>query len=62
MIHPIVDEFYNSSPSFKRSSKFAETKGQITTEMAKASVEGLGRGDSVESLTAATGKLGVAAA
>lgn len=39
LIHPIMDEFYNTSPSFKRSSKFAETKGQLTTEMAEAPVE-----------------------
>lgn len=38
LIHPIIDEFYQPSPSFKRSSKFAETKGQITTEMAKTTV------------------------
>ncbi|KAH0117155.1 hypothetical protein KCU60_g2762, partial [Aureobasidium melanogenum] len=39
LIHPIIDDFYNPSPSFKRSSKFAETKGQTTTEMAKAAME-----------------------
>lgn len=39
LIHPIIDEFYQTSPSFKRSSKFAETKGQLTTEMAKASID-----------------------
>ncbi|KEQ90913.1 hypothetical protein AUEXF2481DRAFT_525343 [Aureobasidium subglaciale EXF-2481] len=39
LIHPIIDDFYNPSPSFKRSSKFAETKGQTTTEMAGASLD-----------------------
>jgi len=61
LVHPIVDEFYNPSPSFKRSSKFAETKGQITTEMAKASVNELSRDNSASSLSAAIGTVSVAA-
>ncbi|KAL2357399.1 nucleophile aminohydrolase [Cryomyces antarcticus] len=31
MIHPILDDFYNPSPSYLRSSQFAETQGQIST-------------------------------
>ena len=28
LIHPIIDEFYNHDPAFKRSSGFAHAKGQ----------------------------------
>ncbi len=31
MIHPIIDEFYNQSPSYIRSSKLVRDKGQMTT-------------------------------
>lgn len=34
MIHPIVDEYYNHSPSYIRSSEFARCKGQIATNAA----------------------------
>lgn len=34
MIHPIQDEYYNSSPDFKRSSKLALSKGLDTNEKA----------------------------
>lgn len=60
LIHPIIDEFYNPSPSFKRSSAFAETKGQITTEMAKATVGNMHE-NATDTVTAAIGRLGVAA-
>lgn len=32
MVHPIVDEYYNSSPDFKRSSKLVISKGLDTNE------------------------------
>ncbi|KAK3055410.1 hypothetical protein LTS18_011810 [Coniosporium uncinatum] len=32
MIHPIVDEFYVPDPAHKRSTQFAQTKGQTTTK------------------------------
>jgi len=57
LIHPIMDEFYNTSPSFKRSSKFAETKGQITTEMAKSTVKEMSRENSAPSLSPALGHM-----
>jgi len=57
LIHPIIDEFYNPSPSFKRSSKFAENKGQITTEMAKATVKDLVSGTSADALPSSEGQL-----
>jgi glutamine amidotransferase len=31
MIHPIVDEFWSPNPSHERSTQFAQTKGQTTT-------------------------------
>ncbi len=31
MIHPIIDEFYNQSPLYTRSSKLVRDKGQMTT-------------------------------
>ena len=30
MIHPIIDEYYNHSPSYVRSSKFAKDKGLVS--------------------------------
>ena len=72
LIHPIIDEFYQPSPSFKRSSKFAETKGQITTEMAKTSTQPVGSpaeltrasssDDLAEKLSQKVNSLGLAAA
>jgi len=32
MIHPIVDQFYVPDPAHKRSTQFAQTKGQTTTK------------------------------
>ena len=57
LIHPIMDEFYNTSPSFKRSSKFAETKGQITNEMTKSTVKEISRENSSASLSPALSQL-----
>ena len=53
LIHPIVDEFTNPTPGFKRSSKFAETKGQTTTEMAEAPVQDMARDPAVDNLVRA---------
>ncbi|KAI9711750.1 MAG: hypothetical protein M1820_001895 [Bogoriella megaspora] len=39
MIHPILDEFYNHNPSHSRSSKFAEEKGQMSPNTARAVTE-----------------------
>jgi len=30
MIHPIIDEYYNQSPSYTRSSGFAVSKGLVS--------------------------------
>ena len=30
MIHPIIDEYYNSSPAYERSSGFAVSKGLVS--------------------------------
>jgi glutamine amidotransferase len=35
MIHPIVDEFWSPNPSHERSTQFAQTKGQTTTNEKK---------------------------
>ncbi|KIW00004.1 uncharacterized protein PV09_08358 [Verruconis gallopava] len=35
MIHPIIDEFWNPNPSHERSTQFAQTKGQTTTNEKK---------------------------
>ena len=32
MIHPIIDEYYNHSPSWTRSSRFAVSKGLVSNE------------------------------
>ncbi|KAL1305593.1 hypothetical protein AAFC00_007197 [Neodothiora populina] len=71
LIHPILDEFYQPSPSFKRSSKFAEAKGQTTTEMAGAAPVGTSSGevtrssssvDLAERVAEKVNRLGLAAA
>ena len=31
MIHPIIDEYYNHTPSYVRSSKFAVSKGFVSS-------------------------------
>ena len=47
MIHPIIDEYYNHSPSYVRSSGFAVSKGLVssapgaTVPPAKAGIRGL---------------------
>lgn len=30
MIHPIIDEYYNQSPSYSRSNNFAVSKGLVS--------------------------------
>ncbi len=30
MIHPIIDEYYNESPSYSRSNNFAVSKGLVS--------------------------------
>ena len=30
MIHPIIDEYYNASPAYERSSGFAVSKGLVS--------------------------------
>ena len=42
MIHPIIDEYYNSSPAYERSSGFAVSKGLVSnapTEVKEGDVE-----------------------
>ena len=38
MIHPIVDEFYNHSPSYARSPHFAKEKGLVSSSPGEAQV------------------------
>lgn len=56
LIHPIMDEYYVASPSFKRSSAFAHTKGQVTAEIAHAHMKSA-RETPEETLSAALGQL-----
>ncbi|PSK42990.1 hypothetical protein B9Z65_6944 [Elsinoe australis] len=62
LIHPIIDEFYVASPSFKRSPAFAETKGQVTTEMAQAQMKSFEVDNTADVLSSAIGKLQTAVA
>ena len=42
MIHPIIDEYYNFSPAYERSSGFAVSKGLVSnapTEVKEGDVE-----------------------
>lgn len=50
MIHPIVDEYYNYSPAYERSSGFAVSKGLVSnapgaTVGVKEGEAGVGVGD-----------------
>ena len=40
MIHPILDEFYNQSPSYSRSSHFAQNKGLVSSAPGEAEAQG----------------------
>ncbi|KAH9838122.1 glutamine amidotransferase like protein [Teratosphaeria destructans] len=68
LIHPILDEYYNHTPSFTRSSTFAADKGQTTEDglaeqmSPRASAVGFGREGVAEDLAASTASLGVAGA
>lgn len=62
LIHPIIDEFYVASPSFKRSPAFAETKGQVTTEMAQAQMKSFEVDNTADAISSAIGKLQTAVA
>lgn len=46
MIHPIVDEFWSPNPSHTRSTQFALTKGQTTTNSKKEVITNGGSPDS----------------
>ena len=65
LIHPILDEFYNYTPSFTRSSRFAADKGQTTTDgMAekKGTKAQIARESSVDDLAGQVNGLAVATA
>lgn len=63
LIHPIVDEYYNHTPSMPRSSQFAANKGQTTGDgiAEKKSTKAAIAGSAAVS-SDALGKLGIAAA
>lgn len=62
-MHPIIDEYYNASPSFKRSAAFAETKGQITNEIVEAEMDMYEHGGDKQGVpTQAMGRLQMASA
>lgn len=44
MIHPIIDEYYNSSPAYERSSGFAVSKGLVSNAPGATTTEGEGKG------------------
>lgn len=65
LIHPILDEYYNHTPNFTRSSRFAADEGQTTGDgMAekKSTKAAIARDSSLPDLTAAVAGVGVAAA
>ncbi|KAI9827760.1 MAG: hypothetical protein M1832_004249 [Thelocarpon impressellum] len=47
MIHPIVDEYYNASPSYTRSSGFAVSKGLVSTGPGAAVAPAAAAGESL---------------
>jgi len=65
LIHPILDEYYNHTPSFTRSSRFAADEGQTTGDgMAekKSTVAAVARESSIIDLTGAVAGVGLAVA
>jgi len=62
MIHPIIDEYYNHSPSYLRSSGFAVSKGLVSSVLgatgAPAVVGPRGLGPATDGLTPAVGEDG----
>ncbi|KAI7105286.1 N-terminal nucleophile aminohydrolase [Hortaea werneckii] len=65
LIHPILDEYYNHTPSFTRSGRFAADQGQTTTDgMAekKSTKAALTRDTAVEGLTQSAAGVALAAA
>lgn len=66
LIHPILDEYYNHTPSFTRSSRFAADNGQTTgagmAEKGNAAAAALVRESSADNLPAAVGNLRLAVA
>lgn len=44
MIHPIIDEFYNASPAYERSSGFAVSKGLSSNALGATGEVGLKEG------------------
>ncbi|KAI7304247.1 hypothetical protein KC315_g15263 [Hortaea werneckii] len=65
LIHPILDEYYNHTPSFTRSGRFAADQGQTTTDgMAekKSTKAALTRDTSVDVLTQGAAGVTLAAA
>ncbi|KAI9716629.1 MAG: hypothetical protein M1828_007607 [Chrysothrix sp. TS-e1954] len=59
MIHPIIDEYYNHSPSFTRSSKLVREKGQMAAKTEGSTPDPKGSGGvGVETLTARLEGLG----
>ncbi|KAI7200574.1 hypothetical protein KC316_g6371, partial [Hortaea werneckii] len=65
LIHPILDEYYNHTPSFTRSGRFAADQGQTTTDgMAekKSTKAALTRDTSVDGLTQSAAGVTLAAA
>lgn len=63
LIHPILDEYYNHTPSFTRSSRFAADKGQtIGDGMAEKKGMNIARDNSVDDLVRAANGVTLAAA
>lgn len=56
MIHPIIDEYYNPSPSYSRSSGFAVSKGLVSNAPGAAQALTPGMSGAV---TPALGSIGV---
>ncbi len=65
LIHPILDEYYNHTPSLPRSKRFAADKGQTTGDgMAEknSTKAAMARDNSAEDMLAGAKNLGIAAA
>jgi glutamine amidotransferase len=65
LIHPILDEYYNHTPSLPRSSRFAADKGQTTGDgiaEKKSTKAAIVRDSSVDGLVTGKSELGLAAA
>ena len=56
MIHPIIDEYYNHSPSYLRSSGFAVSKGLVSSTLGATAAPAVAGARGTDGLTPVVGE------